>query len=102
MMRLPGLRISRSGQIGPICRADVDLPDYDDRCPRPRLCSMESPRTVMPAESPTRRIEIPAGEFEMKMRHERRECGCYPLGATDDAMWGWFYKDTIEHALRNS
>ena len=42
-------------------------------------------------------IELPGGAFDMRLRHERRECGCYPLGATDDAMWGWHYKDTIGH-----
>jgi formylglycine-generating enzyme required for sulfatase activity len=36
----------------------------------------------------------------MKVRHERRECGCYPSGATDAAMWGWFYKDVLRHELR--
>ena len=36
----------------------------------------------------------------MKIRHERRECGCYPRGATDDAMWGWFYKDMLVHEER--
>ena len=35
----------------------------------------------------------------MVIRHERRECGCYPTGATDDAMWGWFYKDTLVHRI---
>jgi formylglycine-generating enzyme required for sulfatase activity len=37
-------------------------------------------------------IAIPGGTFEMVVRHERRECGCY--GGHE---WGWFYKDIIEH-----
>lgn len=35
----------------------------------------------------------------MRVRHERRECGCLPVGAADDVMWGWFYKDLIAHEL---
>jgi formylglycine-generating enzyme required for sulfatase activity len=42
-------------------------------------------------------IDLPGGPFAMKVRHERRECGCVPFGATDAVMWGWFYKDVIEH-----
>jgi formylglycine-generating enzyme required for sulfatase activity len=45
-------------------------------------------------------IELPAGAFEMRVRHDRRECGCHPFGATAAAMWGWFYKDTITHDVR--
>jgi formylglycine-generating enzyme required for sulfatase activity len=45
-------------------------------------------------------IEMPSGTFDMVIRHERRECGCYPAGATDDAMWGWFHKDVVTHHLR--
>lgn len=47
-------------------------------------------------------VELPAGAFVMTLRHERRECGCYPSGATDAAMWGWFYKDLVEHVLEVS
>ena len=36
----------------------------------------------------------------MTIRHERRECGCYPFGSDDAAMWGWFYKDIVTHQLR--
>jgi formylglycine-generating enzyme required for sulfatase activity len=45
-------------------------------------------------------IRLPAGTFDMVVRHERRECGCYPSGATDGAMWGWFYKDIVTHQMR--
>jgi formylglycine-generating enzyme required for sulfatase activity len=45
-------------------------------------------------------VALPGGTFDMRIRHERRECGCYPLGATDDAMWGWDYRDTIAHGVR--
>jgi formylglycine-generating enzyme required for sulfatase activity len=45
-------------------------------------------------------IPLPGGVFEMRIRHERRECGCYPAGAGDDAMWGWHYKDILAHDLR--
>jgi formylglycine-generating enzyme required for sulfatase activity len=87
-------------------RADVALPGYDARCPPPRLVGLarhvQAPAAVRPrSDAPApRMIRLPGGVFEMRVRHDRRECGCYPLGATDDAMWGWFYKDTVTHDLR--
>ena len=45
-------------------------------------------------------IEMPEGAFDMRIVHDRRECGCYPFGATDAAMWGWFYKDLVVHEMR--
>ena len=84
-------------------RADVAMPGYDERTPSPRLVAPQEalPRRVArepsPLESPTSMIEMPGGVFVMNLRHERRECGCYPSGATDASMWGWFYKDMIEH-----
>jgi formylglycine-generating enzyme required for sulfatase activity len=42
-------------------------------------------------------IDFPAGTFRMTIVHQRRECGCYPFGATDEAMLGWFYKDIVTH-----
>jgi formylglycine-generating enzyme required for sulfatase activity len=83
--------------------ADVDLPGYDERCPRPRALSAAGG-----SAAPTGRarggamIELPGGTFDMRVRHDRRECGCYPFGASDDAVWGWFYKDTVTHELRVS
>jgi hypothetical protein len=35
----------------------------------------------------------------MHIRHERRECGCYPFGGADDAPWGWHYRHTITHDI---
>src|SRR5262249_21770090 len=52
-----------------------------------------------PLEDAGRMIALPGGPFTMRIRHERRECGCYPFGASDAAMWGWFYKDVIDHAI---
>jgi sulfatase-modifying factor enzyme 1 len=72
----------------------------DTRCPPPKLLPVARRASV--AAVPPEMIEPPLageGEVEMTIRHERRECGCYPLGATEDAMWGWFYKDTITHRL---
>jgi iron(II)-dependent oxidoreductase len=90
-------------------RANVALPGYDERSP-PRLlhplpeASTNVRKVTAGAASKTasagRMIEIPAGTFEMKIRHERRECGCYPWGATDDAFWGWFSKDIVVHDRR--
>jgi formylglycine-generating enzyme required for sulfatase activity len=77
-------------------RADVDVPGYDERSPRPRLVSV----LATPAAKTAGMIELPGGTFDMTLRHERRECGCYPTGATDDAMWGWFHRDEIVHAVR--
>jgi gamma-glutamyl hercynylcysteine S-oxide synthase len=77
-------------------RADVALPGYDER-PRPHRAHDARPVRAPPAPS---MVEMPGGTFDMTLRHERRECGCYPEGATDAAMWGWFYKDTIAHDMR--
>jgi formylglycine-generating enzyme required for sulfatase activity len=79
-------------------RADVALPTADERCPPPRLIHVAR-ATKKPATHATSMMDLPAGAFDMTIRHERRECGCYPLGATDDAMWGWFYKDVITHHM---
>jgi hypothetical protein len=86
-------------------RADVALPGYDERCPRPNR--VPEPTKVSPRVAPgggktssAPMIEMAGGVFDMRIRHERRECGCYPLGATDEAMWGWFYKDVVTHAVR--
>jgi iron(II)-dependent oxidoreductase len=85
--------------------ADVARADYDERSPRPhqvfeavgeRALAPRAPRAT-PEQS---MIEIPAGVFDMSIRHARRECGCYPMGATDAAMWGWFYKDIVTHDVR--
>jgi formylglycine-generating enzyme required for sulfatase activity len=81
-------------------RADIDLPEYDERCPRPQRVSSARPVSNAVLASAARLIEMPAGTFDMRVRHDRRECGCYPFGATDAAIWGWFYKDVIVHDLR--
>lgn len=93
-------------------RAGVALPDYDERCPHPRRVEHATapaearstsppPTTAMTsAKRATSMIEMPAGIFNMRIRHDRRECGCYPDGASDAAMWGWFYQDTIVHDIR--
>ncbi len=85
-------------------RANVAMPGYDERAPRPRELRAAVPAGhARPAQTPAgTMIEMPAGDFTMKIRHERRECGCYPDGATDAVMWGWFYKDVIEHTMNVS
>lgn len=83
-------------------RANVALPSYEERAPRPRQLRAAVRMGHARAQPPGSMIEMPAGELHMKIRHERRECGCYPAGATDAAMWGWFYKDPIEHVLEVS
>jgi formylglycine-generating enzyme required for sulfatase activity len=81
-------------------RADVALPGYDERSPRPRRAG-PAPAPASAARAGARSwFEMPAGTFDMTVRHDRRECGCYPSGATDAAMWGWFYKDVLVHELR--
>jgi iron(II)-dependent oxidoreductase len=47
-------------------------------------------------------IALPPAVFDMRITHDRRECGCYPDGIGDAALWGWFYKDTLAHTLRAS
>jgi hypothetical protein len=85
-------------------RAESAPPDYDERCPRPRTIRAPSAGVraapllgVRRGTSKGSMIDMPAGTFEMTIVHERRECGCYPFGATDAAMWGWFYKDIVTH-----
>lgn len=86
-------------------QADVDIPAYDERCPRPRPMGHVQGQPAKPAAS-TRKtsatplIEMPVAPFDMRLVHDRRECGCYPFGATDAAMWGWFYKDLVVHESR--
>jgi hypothetical protein len=86
-------------------RADVIVPGYDDRCPRPYpirdLQGVKAPsRATRSAPRTASMIEIPVSAFEMRIVHQRRECGCYPFGATDDAMWGWFHQDLIAHTIQ--
>lgn len=78
-------------------RADVDLPNDDERCPRPRAFSSASTEPAPALRSDM--VALPGGSFTMRVAHERRECGCLPVGASDDIMWGWFYKDVVAHAL---
>jgi hypothetical protein len=80
-------------------RADVDRPGYDERCPTPRSV-VARVATTRREPSPATMIELPSGTLDMRIRHERRECGCYPFGASADAMWGWHHRDTITHELR--
>lgn len=80
-------------------RADVDLPGYDERSPTPRRREPALP-TANTTESAATMIELPAGTLDMTIRHERRECGCYPFGASADATWGWHYQDMITHVIR--
>jgi iron(II)-dependent oxidoreductase len=76
-------------------RAAAATPDDAEPRPRPRL---------RPAPTATRAsphmVGLPGGSFEMRIRHERRECGCYPLGASDDATWGFPHADVIAHDVR--
>ncbi len=78
-------------------RAGVELPEDREPRPRPRL---RAAPVVMTRAKSSALIDLPGGTFEMRVRHERRECGCYPLGATDDAIWGFHHHDTITHELR--
>jgi len=79
--------------------ADVDRPGYDERTPRPRRVGAPAAASGRHTSSAAM-IEVPGGVFDMKIRHARRECGCYPFGTTEQAMWGWHYQDTITHEVR--
>jgi iron(II)-dependent oxidoreductase len=88
-------------------RAGVEIPGYDERSPRPRPVHTRDLRPLTaPASPPSTRtvttsmVELPAGVFQMRIVHERRECGCYPFGATDEAMWGFSHKDVLVHCIR--
>jgi iron(II)-dependent oxidoreductase len=74
-------------------RADVG----DAERPLPQL---RAPPTVARPSASTRMVDLPGGTFEMRVRHAKRECGCYPLGATGDATWGHPYEDVITHDMR--
>jgi formylglycine-generating enzyme required for sulfatase activity len=82
-------------------RADVDMPDYEARTPRPMPvpASLDARGDGTPTPRSTM-VAVPGGDFEMRVVHERRECGCLPYGAPDDVTWGWFYKDVVTHAIR--
>jgi hypothetical protein len=78
--------------------ADVDRPGYDERCPPPRpIGAPATPPVRGTSQAPM--VELPSGAFDLRIRHERRECGCYPFGASADAMWGWHHRDAITHEL---
>jgi hypothetical protein len=80
-------------------RADVDRPGYDERALLPHL--VQSPAADRGRNaSRTTMVEVPGGTFDMKIRHSRRECGCYPFGASEHATWGWHHQDTITHEMR--
>jgi gamma-glutamyl hercynylcysteine S-oxide synthase len=84
-------------------RADVDLPGYDEPCPKPRRLlagRVARGRATSSGDTAAPMVELPGSRFEMRIRHDRRECGCYPLGTTDEAMWGWFYKDIVTHDIQ--
>lgn len=70
-------------------RADVDMPGDAPR-PRPRL----RPPPSVAKTSPTPMIALPGGTFVMRVRHERRECGCW-----GDATWGSPYREVITHEV---
>ncbi|HEY8088633.1 MAG TPA: SUMF1/EgtB/PvdO family nonheme iron enzyme [Polyangiaceae bacterium] len=78
-------------------RADVEMPEDHERSPRPR--ALVPPR-LAGARDDAGMVRLPGGTFDMRIRHARRECGCYPLGASDDAMWGWRHEDIIVHEVR--
>ncbi len=69
--------------------ADVDLPGYDERAPAPRRTPVAAAR-----RAPNGMIALPGGDFEMRIRHTRRECGCW------DHPWGSPYEEEIEHVVR--
>jgi formylglycine-generating enzyme required for sulfatase activity len=81
-------------------RADTASPDYDERAPPRRLASTARPLSRADAPSAAPMVSLEGGTYEMQTHHERRECGCYAEGATDDATWGWFHKDPIVHRWR--
>lgn len=84
--------------------ADVALANYDERTPTPRRLLP----AIRPLPSAARRIKndrlvaIPGTKkkkYVMRVRHQRRECGCYELGTTTpgNVRWGWFYNDDVTH-----
>ncbi|HTL12189.1 MAG TPA: SUMF1/EgtB/PvdO family nonheme iron enzyme [Bdellovibrionota bacterium] len=80
-------------------------PGYDERTPVPvrATADVEGDLTsTIPADSghlPDGFVGIPGGKWVMQVEHMKRETGCYPFGADDYAMWGWFYKDRVTHSI---
>ncbi len=81
-------------------RSSLAMPEDAEHRPRPRPKAAPSVTPASPVRASGTMVDLPGGTFDMRIRHARRECGCYPLGATDDAMWGWDYRDTITHDVR--
>lgn len=77
-------------------RAAAPRPGYEGR-PPPEI--VDVPVALGGGRSAARFVEIPGGAFTMRVRHPRRECGCYPEGAIGDPTWGWYFEDPIEHAI---
>jgi formylglycine-generating enzyme required for sulfatase activity len=74
----------------------ADAPEYAMRTPVPAL--------VSPAREPAPGFEpgmsaLPGGAFTMTIDHKRRECGCYPFGASGNPMSGYYFEDPIHHEL---
>lgn len=83
--------------------AAAPQPDYDQVAP-PVHVTAQLPTAPHDVDAAPDMIVMPAATtggatFEMAIRHARRECGCYATGASNDAIWGWFYKDTVEHHI---
>jgi formylglycine-generating enzyme required for sulfatase activity len=78
-------------------RADIEIETDRNRHPHPT--PTPTPTATATTTATTTWIPLPAADFDMRIRHERRECGCYPEGADERAMWGWHYKDEITHVI---
>ena len=63
-----------------------------EELPRPMPKRRSPPRTTRTSTSPM--IALPGGSFTMRIRHERRECGCW------DHPWGSPYQETIAHEVQ--
>jgi formylglycine-generating enzyme required for sulfatase activity len=101
-LALDGLAHALSGQAE-LARAGARAaaPDsaYDATTPEPARLGAAPAGSARGALTPDF-AAIPGGDFEMTITHQRRECGCYPFGADDNAMWGYDYRDTLTHRIR--
>lgn len=81
-------------------RAAAPRPGHDGREP-PRIVAVPAAltRSAPAARSGAAFVEVPGGSFTLRIRHARRECGCYPEGVSGDATWGWYFEDPLEHAI---
>jgi formylglycine-generating enzyme required for sulfatase activity len=98
------LRRQRAEARRPLPAADADdthvaaLPVIEAKAPP----SVAGPGRDAP---PLHLLPVAGGDLDFTVRHQRRECGCYPDPGTPRDRWydflrGWPFDETMEHRVR--